>query len=115
MENRVYKTINGLTMVESSPYSWQRQSVYHGQEKPYFYSIHVGDFGGMQSCIYEEENNEMRITHASGDSPAVKFKVANLEEAGEIVEKLVAASGHSLEDTIYFYAPDKLDGYVEED
>lgn len=96
MNNRVYKTKNGLTMVESWPYHWQKESIYYGDGEPYHYhmSINPMDFdenGGL-FCSYIDED---KILSVNGK---IKIKVSSLEEAGEIVEKMVI--GMELEDRV---------------
>lgn len=96
MINRVYKTKNGLTMVESWPYHWQKESIYYETVGPYHYHMSINPMGfgenGSLFCSYIDED---KILSVNGK---IKIKVSSLEEAGEIVEKMVI--GMELEDRV---------------
>lgn len=101
MINRVYKTKNGLTMVESWPYHWQKESIYYVDigpfsTGPYHYHMSINPVGfgenGELFCSYTDED---KILSVNGK---IKIKVSSLEEAGEIVEKMII--GMELEDQV---------------
>ena len=96
MFNRVYKTKNGLTMVESWPYHWQKESIYYEQEGPYHYHMSINPMGfGENGSLFFSYTDEDRILSVNGK---IKIKVSDLEEAGEIAEKMVIGMG--LEDKV---------------
>mgnify|MGYP001462696872 CR=1 FL=1 len=95
MNNTVIKISNGLMILQSYPLNWIRESVYtNSNSEPYYYYIYVGNMSGGFTCIYKEEENELSISD-------LKFKVDNIEEAGEIVLKLAKGLGENLEGTVY--------------
>lgn len=99
MINRVYKISNGLTMVESTPYHWQKESIYYGQAEPYHYYMMVNPMGFNDktalSCSYTEENGILSI---NGE---IKMDVSSIEEAGLMVEKMIKGMGMDVKGTIY--------------
>jgi len=99
MINRVYKITNGLNMVESWPYHWIKQSIYHGQEEPYHYYIslnplNMNDIGSLH-CSYTEEDGILSI------NSEIKMRVENIEEAGEMIQKMVRGMGLDVSGTVY--------------
>lgn len=91
MMNRVYKSSNGLTMVESIPYHWQKDSIYYGNTGPYHYYISInpmnlGDRGSLH-CSYTEEDGILSV------NGKIKIKVNSLEDAGHMVQKMVEGMG----------------------
>lgn len=99
MINRVYKSRNGLMMVESWPYHWIKQSIYHGQEEPYHYFISLNPLNfndtGSLHCSYTEEDG---ILSVNGE---IKMLVESIEEAGEIIKKMVEGMGLDVSGTIH--------------
>jgi hypothetical protein len=87
MMNRVYKTKNGLTLVESIPYHWQKDSIYYGNTGPYHYYISINPMNlndrGSLHCSYTEEDG---ILSVNGE---IKIKVNSLEDAGYVVQKMI--------------------------
>ena len=95
MVNRTYKIPNGLTMVESVPYHWQKEPIYHGHEEPCHYYIALNPMAAYSiSCSFREDTGILSIN-------GIQFKVDSLEEAGQIVKKIVDGSGIDIEGTIY--------------
>lgn len=101
MMNRVYKLKNGLTMVESIPYHWQKDSINYGKTGPYHYFIsinplNIGDRGSLH-CSYTEEDG---ILSVNGE---IKIKVSSLEDAGYMVQKMIEGMGlfREITGTIY--------------
>ena len=39
-------------MVRGKLYNWTVEPVYHGQEEPFGYAMHVGDMGEMYQALY---------------------------------------------------------------
>ncbi len=86
-------------MVESWPYHWIRDSIYHGQEEPYHYYISLNpmdldDLGSLH-CSYTEDDGILLI------KGKIKMKVKSIEEAGEMVQKMVIGMGLDVGGTIY--------------
>lgn len=85
-------------MVESFPYHWQKESMYHGQDEPYHYFMSINPMGFNDkpaiNCSFTEEDQTLSIN-------GIKFFAANLEEAGSIVKRIVDANNFDLESTIY--------------
>jgi len=99
MINRVYKSGNGLTMVESWPYHWIKDSIYYGDTGPYHYYISLNpmsfnDIGSLH-CSYTEEDEILSI---NGN---IKMQVKSIEEAGEMVQKMVKGMGLDVSGTIH--------------
>ena len=95
MNNPVVRISNGLMILQSYPLNWVRESVYaNSNTEPYYYQIYLGDMSGGHTCVYKEEDNELRISD-------VKFKVDNIEEAGEIVLKVAKTMNEDFDGTVY--------------
>lgn len=96
MINRVYKSGNGLMMIESWPYHWIKQSIYYGQEEPYHYYISLNPMStNSLHCSYTEEDG---ILSVNGE---IKMRVESIEEAGEMVQKMVKGMGLDVSGTIH--------------
>ena len=104
MNNPVIKIGNGLMMVQSYPFNWIKDQAV-GISTPYYY-IYLGDMSGGPTCVYKDEENELSISD-------LKFKVENIEEAGEIVLKLSQGMGKSLEGTVHESTADIRDKKIE--
>ena len=95
MVNRTYKIPNGLTMVESVPYHWQKEPIYHGHDEPCHYYIALNPMANNSiSCSFREDTGILSIN-------GINFKVDSLEEAGLIVKKIVDGSLIDIEGTVY--------------
>lgn len=82
-------------MVQSFPYHWQRDSIYYEQEEPYHYFMSLHPMGETPIyASYTEEDNILSLG-------IVKLKVGSLEEAGEIIHKIVEGMDLNLDGTIY--------------
>ena len=103
MENKTYKTVNDLTMVESKPLCWVRNSKYVNPKPgdPYIYNIYVGGMAGGWNCTFEEETMILRISSTMDEGEQLEFKVKSLEFAGEIVASLAEGHDIDLSETIY--------------
>ena len=104
MKNRIYKSSNGLTMVQSFPYHWQRDSIYYGQEVPYHYFMTLHPMG--KTPIYASYTEEDKLLSLGVEGGTVRLKVGSLEEAGEIIHKIVEGMSLNLEGTIYIPTED---------
>jgi len=109
-----YKTRNGLTMVESEPFNWQKEI--SGDNK-IIYSIYVGSFSDGHMCSYfpDDNNGLLVISNISLDSgdPSLRFRVDTIEEAGNIVYMFSKGMNVDMLDTIYL--PKKTLKYFTED
>lgn len=104
MNNRIYISSNALTMVESQPLNWRRESVYANSNiEPYFYSIYVGGIANGHICNFQEETMVLTISNIaySSDDPPLKFKVDSIEDAGNIVAKFAKGMQIDFTNTIY--------------
>lgn len=96
-----YKTRNGIDMVRSTPYNWEKKENETIQgDTEYFFTISVG--GLAERYYFLCDSSETQLTIAINDE-RLKFRISNLEEASKIVHSFVVGMDmeERMAETIY--------------
>lgn len=81
------------------PKSWEKYTKKSDNNGGYFYSIYVGDISEGYLCGYEENSKLLSISYImdSTNNPSLKFKVKDIYEATNIVQKFAEGMNHRIE------------------
>ena len=89
-------------MVRGKLYNWTVEPVYHGQEEPFGYAMHVGDMGEMYQALYHPDEKILSFTQLMWESDGVyRFYCETLWEAEIMMKAFLKANDIDITDMIY--------------
>lgn len=89
-------------MVRGKLYNWTVEPVYHSQEEPFGYAMHVGDMGEMYQALYMPDEKILSFTQLMWESDGVyRFYCESLWEAEIMMKAFLKANDIDITDMIY--------------
>ena len=97
-----FTSSNGLKMVKSEVYNWQVSPVYHGQEEPTVFVIHMGGIAQMYQALYDPKTEILSLCDTAYSSDEVfRFYCPTLWDAEIITQAFIKANDIDMKETIY--------------
>ena len=99
---KTFTSSNGIKMVKGELYNWEVAPVYHGQEEPFGYCIHMGSIAQMYQALYMPDEEILSLCDTAYSSDEVfRFYCATLWDAEIIVHAFIKANDIDMKETIY--------------